>query len=190
MVAVVVLVSGGLVWGAVRLVGYFNEQKARVVAGSPHTTYAPTTLCSAQDLSVKVSAPESVSAGAGLTLSLDLSNEGPEACLLDLSESSLAMVVSSGGVVAWDSMVCPAGDWGQSVLLPGTSSTLPTASETPTSAAAGLSREASVTMRWDGKVAGAGCAADKAQVASAGFYHVRVTMGDTVLEEDRTFQVL
>ncbi len=187
--SVVVLVSVGLVWGAATLVGYFNEQRARVVAGSPQTSYPATTLCRAQDLSVQVSSPESVAAGSELSLSLDLSNEGPEACLLDLSESSLAMVVSSGGVVAWDSTVCPTGDWGQNLLLPGTSSTLPTSNESTTSAAAELSRQTNVVMRWDGKIAAAGCAADKAQVASAGYYHVRVTMGETVLEEDRLVHV-
>lgn len=190
MVLLVVAVSAVLIWGTVAFRQVIREQDVEAAAQAQKTVYPAPTSCALENLEVKASLPDTVAVGAGATVSLELGNKGSEDCLLDTSGESLTMLVTSGGQTVWDSQVCPAGGTGSTLLLPGSAATEVDPSGTvPSPAAAGLPRSATASLHWDGKVSGPGCAADKATVAGAGTYHLRLSLGGADLVGDHVFVV-
>ncbi|SPT52989.1 Uncharacterised protein [Actinomyces bovis] len=189
VVLVAVGLIAGLIEGTKALREQIHQQNAEAAALAQKTVYPAPSNCKLENLDVKATMPDTVSAGAGLTVSLELRNRGSEACLLDTSKASLNMLVTTGGQTVWDSKTCPAGDPGGVLLLPGTDTAKvdPGASKTP--AAAGLAADTTVSMKWDGKTAASDCAADKATVSTAGTYHLSMSLDGADLLGDKVFVV-
>lgn len=186
----VIVISVLLIWGTAAYREMVRQQNADAAARAQKTVYPVPSSCAPGDLEVRVNLPDTVAVGAGATVNLEFVNQGVEDCLLDTSAESLTMLVTSGGQTVWDSQVCPAGDAGGTLLLPGSAATaVDPAGLVPTPAAAGLSSSATASLHWDGKVSGPGCAADKATVAGAGTYHLRVALGSEDVLGDRVFVV-
>ncbi len=102
------------------------------------TTYPNPVDCTPQDLAVTFTSPDSVPAGAGLTLNVTVDNTGAEACLLDLGGEHIGALITSGSQTIWESTVCPFTPTSRRLLVaPGTA--------------------ADATIIWDGNVASAQC---------------------------------
>ena len=97
-----------------------------------------TIACDAAQLNVAVDAPKETTVGAGMSIEATLTNEGGDACLLDIGGASLGAVINSGDQTVWTSTTCPAE---------------PT--ERPLLVDVGESARASLT--WSGMSTAAGC---------------------------------
>ncbi|CED90710.1 Hypothetical protein AAM4_0878 [Actinomyces succiniciruminis] len=200
-VALLAGISGGVLSAAVWARNTVRAQDDQAAAHTA-TTYANPVDCTAADLDVTFTSPDTVAAGAGLRLNVTVNNIGTEACLIDVGAQSLGAVITSGEQTIWTSTACPANPTSRRLLV-----------------AAGTA--ASATITWDGNVASSACAAGAASasatadgpetgeveesaspepsasaqsanagdVATAGTYRVRVQLNGTDLTEDRVFVV-
>ena len=57
---------------------------------------------------VAADAPKETTVGAGMSIEATLTNEGGDACLLDIGGASLGAVINSGDQTVWTSTTCPA----------------------------------------------------------------------------------
>lgn len=115
-----------------------RSQDDAEAASSVRTVYPNPVACDAAQLNVAVDAPKETTVGAGMSIEATLTNEGGDACLLDIGGASLGAVINSGDQTVWTSTTCPAE---------------PT--ERPLLVDVGESAHASLT--WSGMSTAAGC---------------------------------
>lgn len=129
----------GIVKGAYAIRDQIREQDRQQAAEQTVTPYPAPQACAADALGVSVSAPEEVASGAGMSIEVSVTNNGADACLLDLGSQSLGASITSGGNPVWASDTCsPSADSRQLLVKPGASS--------------------SATITWDGRRSGTECA--------------------------------
>lgn len=146
-IALLAGVSGGILSAAVWARNTIRAQDDRAAAQTA-TTYPNPVDCTADDLDVTLTSPDSVSAGSGMTLSITVNNTGSEACLLDLGGEHIGAVVTSGTQTIWESTVCPFTPTSRRLLVaPGD--------------------DAAATIIWDGNVASSDCAPAAVQAGTA-----------------------
>ncbi|MBE6474957.1 MAG: hypothetical protein E7Z95_05225 [Actinomyces succiniciruminis] len=147
-VALLAGISAGVLSAAVWARNTIRAQDDQAAAHTA-TTYANPVECTAADLDVTFTSPDTVSTGAGLKLNLTVNNTGSEACLIDVGSQSLGAVITSGEQTIWTSTACPANPASRRLLV-----------------AAGTA--ASATITWDGNVASSECTpADTASTTAA-----------------------
>ena len=129
----------GIVKGAYAIRDRIREQDRRQAAEQTVTPYPAPQACAADGLGVSVSAPEEVAPGEGMSIEVTATNNGADACLLDLGGQSLGASITSGGNPVWASDTCsPSADSRRLLIKPGGS--------------------ASATITWDGRRSGTACA--------------------------------
>ncbi|ARD41258.1 hypothetical protein [Actinomyces gaoshouyii] len=129
----------GIVQGAYAVRDRIREQDRQQAAEQTVTPYPAPLACAADALGVSVSAPEEVAPGAGMSVEVTMTNNGADACLLDLGSRSLGASITSGGNLVWASDTCsPSADSRRLLVKPGAS--------------------ASATITWDGRRSGSECA--------------------------------
>ncbi|AYD89258.1 hypothetical protein D5R93_02860 [Actinomyces lilanjuaniae] len=138
-VLLVVGVGAGAVGGAAWMRQTIRSQEQERAAAQTHTVYPDPQACDPASLATQVSGPESVSAGAGATFVLRVTNDGDVSCLLDAGSASLGVVVTSGSQQVWSSTACQEGASERTLLLGGGDST-------------------EVTLGWNGYVTTSDCA--------------------------------
>ncbi|SDN32634.1 hypothetical protein [Actinomyces ruminicola] len=146
-IALLAGISGGILSAAVWARNTIRAQDDRAAAQTA-TTYPNPVDCTADDLDVTLTSPESVGSGEGMTLNVTVNNTGSEACLLDLGGEHIGAVVTSGTQTIWESTVCPFTPTSRRLLVaPGD--------------------DAAATIIWDGNVASSDCAPAAVPTATA-----------------------
>lgn len=142
VIAIALAVIGALAYtmiaGAGWVRGTIRSQDDAEAASQIRTVYPAPAACDDAHLRIAMDAPKETAVGAGMSIDVTLTNEGDDACLLDIGGASLGAVISSGDQTVWDSTACPAD---------------PT--ERPLLVDAGESADAS--LRWRGASAEASC---------------------------------
>lgn len=200
-VVIILLVLIALVAGAIAGVIWVRDtirtQDEDKAAAQTQTVYPDPQPCDPQALTVEATGPESLSPGQGAAFSLVITNTADLSCLLDAGASSLGVVITSGDHQVWDSTVCPVGASERRLLL-----------------AKGSAAE--VSLEWNGYVATSDCAVATApapsqattsdpqasaspgptatpalagEVAGAGTYRYRFTLGGADLSQDTVFAI-
>ncbi|PHP52902.1 hypothetical protein [Actinomyces ruminis] len=216
-VALLAGISGGILSAAVWARDTIRAQDDQAAAHTA-TTYANPVDCTAADLDVTFTSPDSVTAGSGMTLNVTVNNTADEACLLDLGGEHIGALITSGNQTIWESTVCPFTPTSRRLLVsPGTaaaatiiwdgnvasSDCVPAASAsasasaaeeaTASPTAAEHTEEGEAAQGDEGtEAASAGEAAPAAasgNAATAGTYRVRIRLDGTDLTEDRVFVI-
>jgi len=142
VIAVVLGIIGAIAYAMIASATWvratIRSQDDAEAASSVHTVYPNPVACDAAQLNVAVDAPKETTVGAGMSIEATLTNEGGDACLLDIGGASLGAVINSGDQTVWTSTTCPAE---------------PT--ERPLLVDVGESAHASLT--WSGMSTAAGC---------------------------------
>ncbi|WP_159624914.1 hypothetical protein [Actinomyces sp. zg296] len=128
----------GIVQAAYAVRDQIREQDRQQAAERTVTPYPAPRACAADALGVSVRAPEEVAPGAGMSVEVTATNNGADACLLDLGGQSLGARITSGGNPVWASDTCSPSAGSRLLLVkPGAS--------------------ASATITWDGRRSGSKC---------------------------------
>lgn len=138
VLAIIGAISYAMIASATWVRATIRSQDDAEAASSVHTVYPNPVACDAAQLNVAVDAPKETTVGAGMSIEATLTNEGGDACLLDIGGASLGAVINSGDQTVWTSTTCPAE---------------PT--ERPLLVDVGESAHASLT--WSGMSTAAGC---------------------------------
>ncbi|MDU0349263.1 hypothetical protein RWX45_10570 [Actinomyces sp. MRS3W] len=203
-VAVLAGISAGVLAAAVWARDTIRAQDDNAAAHVA-TTYPSPGDCTAADLDVTFTAPESVSSGAGMTINVTVNNIGDDACLIDVGGRSLGAVITSGDQTIWTSTDCPATPTSRRLLVAAGTSAAATltwdgraaSACTPIGAQAGVDTsptdtadtpDAEATDASDPETTAA-ASSDDASVATAGTYRVRIQLEGTDLTENRVFVV-
>ena len=97
-----------MIAGAGWVRGTIRSQDDAEAASQIRTVYPAPVACDDAHLRIAMDAPKETAVGAGVSIDVTLTNEGDDACLLDIGGASLGAVISSGDQTVWDSTACPA----------------------------------------------------------------------------------
>lgn len=115
------------------------RQDAAREAAAQVTTYPVPEACSASALGATLSVPETVPAGAGLSVGATVTNTGSVPCLLDAGTGTFTALITSGGSSIWTSATCTGQAQSRPLLI-------------------GPGKAVELTVVWDGRVESTTCA--------------------------------
>ena len=105
-------VSYAMIASAAWVRNTIRSQDDAVAASQSHTDYPTPAACDAAQLRISLDAPKETSVGAGMGIDVTVTNEGGDACLLDVGGASLGAVIVSGDQTVWSSTSCLGEDGG------------------------------------------------------------------------------
>lgn len=131
-------VSYAMIASAAWVRNTIRSQDDAVAASQSHTDYPTPAACDAAQLRISLDAPKETSVGAGMGIDVTVTNEGGDACLLDVGGASLGAVIVSGDQIVWASTSCPADPVERTLLID-------------------VGESAGASLWWNGDSAAAGC---------------------------------
>jgi len=167
-VAVIVLVAAGFFIS--RVFGSSDESDPKPAVTPTDTedaAPAPDEPCQPEDISLALNtAPEKIDAGKDAAFDVAVTNNGKNACTIDLGDKSRVLTITSGNDGIWSSADCPAKDDESRLVLlrPGSANVN--------------------TVIWDGARSNAECATDLPK-PRPGTYKLKVEMKDVDPVEHR-----
>ena len=138
VLAIIGAISYAMIASATWVRDTIRSQNDAEAASQSHTDYPAPAVCDAAQLRISLDAPKETSVGAGIGIDVTLTNEGGDACLLDVGGASLGAVIVSGDQTVWSSTSCPADPAERTLLID-------------------VGESAGVSLWWNGDSAAAGC---------------------------------
>ena len=138
VLAIIGAISYAMIASATWVRDTIRSQNDAEAASQSHTDYPAPAVCDAAQLRISLDAPKETSVGAGIGIDVTLTNEGGDACLLDVGGASLGAVIVSGDQTVWSSTSCPADPVERTLLID-------------------VGESAGVSLWWNGDSAAAGC---------------------------------
>ena len=138
VLAIIGAISYAMIASAAWVRDTIRSQNDAEAASQSHTDYPAPAVCDAAQLRISLDAPKETSVGAGIGIDVTLTNEGGDACLLDVGGASLGAVIVSGDQTVWSSTSCPADPAERTLLID-------------------VGESAGVSLWWNGDSAAAGC---------------------------------
>ena len=138
VLAIIGAISYAMIASATWVRDTIRSQNDAEAASQSHTDYPAPAACDAAQLRISLDAPKETSVGAGIGIDVTLTNEGGDACLLDVGGASLGAVIVSGDQTVWSSTSCPADPVERTLLID-------------------VGESAGVSLWWNGDSAAAGC---------------------------------
>ena len=138
ILAVIGAVCYAMIASAAWVRSTIRSQDDAEAASQSRTDYPAPVACDNAQLRISLDAPKETSVGAGIGIDVTLTNEGGDACLLDVGGASLGAVIVSGDQTVWSSTSCPADPAERPLLID-------------------AGESASASLWWNGASAAAGC---------------------------------
>lgn len=120
VLAVAIILVVGLIFLITKLIGGSAdpEPQPTPAAEQQELQPAPDTPCGPEDLALEmIAGPDSVAAGSEATFEVSVTNNGENACTVDVGDESRVMTITSGDDRIWSSKDCASADDASRLVL-------------------------------------------------------------------------